>query len=395
MMFAKAVTTFLLSLSLSGSFTDASMMKIPLRKVPEQEFAGMLIQENLDISMENVGTTEKVSRKLLRLQNHDNVVMKDYANTQYYGIVKIGTPSQEFRVIFDTGSSNLWVPGSACKRCTGKSLLNSGSSTSFIGYKNRFYIRYGSGPVSGIFAQDTVSFGDIVVPQQKMGVISDVSGLGKMYSFGKFDGIMGLGFSSLSLGRVPTVLDNAIAQGVLDEPVFGFFLGDLADGELSIGGVDSSRFVGDFHNVNLLSATYWEIIVGSIQFKSKTSKHTLSDHTSAIVDSGTSLITGPSKDIKSFAKSIGARPVGSQNVVDCNRAIDLPDVIFNIDGVSYTLKAEDYLLNSGDNICVLGFTSLDLPGTRSPKWILGDIFMRKYYVKFDLAKKQVGFAKLA
>jgi len=394
MMFKKAVTTFLLSLSLSGSFTDASMMKIPLRKVPEQEFAGMLIQENLDISVENVNTSEKVSRKLLRLQNHDNIAVKDYQNAQYYGIIKVGTPSQEFRVVFDTGSSNLWVPGSACKKCTGKNLLNSGSSTSFIGYQNRFYIKYGSGPVSGIFAQDTVTIGDIVVPQQKMGVISNVSGLGRMYTLGKFDGIMGLGFSSLSLGGVPTVLDNAIAQGVLDEPVFGFFLGDNADGELTIGGIDSSRFVGDFHNVDLLSATYWEISVGSVKFESKTSKHTLSHHTTAIVDSGTSLITGPSKDINSFAKSIGARPYGQQHVVDCNRA-DLPEVTFNIDGVSYTLKGEDYVLNAGNNICLLGFTALDLPGSTSPKWILGDMFMRKYYVKFDLAKKQVGFAKLA
>ena len=67
--------------------------------------------------------------------------------SKYYGVIHIGTPPQKFQVIFDTGSSNLWVPSTKCKlsniACLLHSKYDSGSSSSYKADGQSFDIQRG------------------------------------------------------------------------------------------------------------------------------------------------------------------------------------------------------------------------------------------------------------
>lgn len=49
--------------------------------------------------------------------------------------------------------------------------------------------------------------------------VKDAKGLGLAFTLGKFDGIMGLAFDTISVEGVPTPFGNLVESGELDEPV--------------------------------------------------------------------------------------------------------------------------------------------------------------------------------
>ena len=207
-------------------------------------------------------------------------------------------------------------------------------------------------------------------------------------NLGKFDGILGLGFSSISIDGATTVFENAINEGQVDEPVFAFYLGDNSDGELTFGGIDHSKYEGDLHMVDLTAATYWQIALDKISLRNG---ETITSDVAAIVDSGTSLLTGPSKDVAKLAAMVGAKPnVMGEYTLDCSTVDQIPEFVFTIDNHEYTLSGKDVVIESGGT-CLFAFMGLDVPS--QPLWILGDVFMRKYYTVFNYEKKQVGLAK--
>lgn len=363
----------------------SAILKIPLTKT---QTARSYFRENDLYFDDNAPFTKYQEIEV----GEDPVPIHNYADAQFYGPVTVGTPGVTFNVVYDTGSSNLWVASSTCGfGCLGKNKYNSKKSSTYQANGTVFNIAYGSGPVSGFLSEDTATLGNIPVPHQTFAEINNVKGLGPAYAAGKFDGILGLAFQSISVYGIPPVFVSMVEQGLIEDPVFAFYLSneDGVDGELDFGGIDANHYTGDFMYVAVSSQTYWEVKLDSLSIDGKV----VTSATKAIVDSGTSLLAGPKSEVTAIAKSLGAIPLLTTGewLIDCKKRTNGKDLTIVLGGHTLTLSSMDYIINNAP-LCLLGMVGIDIPAPAGPLWILGDPFMRKYYTVFDYGEKRLGFA---
>lgn len=326
-----------------------------------------------------------------------NEPLINYLDMEYFGTISIGSPPQNFTVIFDTGSSNLWVPSVYCtsSACRTHARFYPSQSNTYSTVGSHFFIHYGTGSLSGIIGADQVSVQGLTVVSQQFG--ESVAEPGQTFVNADFDGILGLGYPSLAVGGVTPVFDNMMAQNLVDVPMFSVYMSSDPEGgagsELIFGGYDHSHFSGSLNWVPVTKQGYWQIALDTIQVGGTVMF--CSEGCQAIVDTGTSLIVGPSEEIKQLQKAIGAEPIYGEYAVECDNLNVMPDVTFTINGVPYALQPTAYtILDSGTgmNFCSSGFQGLDIQPPAGPLWILGDVFIRQFYSVFDRGNNRVGLA---
>ncbi|KAG7881726.1 hypothetical protein KL905_000788 [Ogataea polymorpha] len=393
------------------SVADAKVHKAPIKKAPAQAtYQDVTVGDYVESLKQKYVTSYN---KFIAAQQNDqqvislgkrsdesatsghNTPLTNYLNAQYFTEIQLGTPGQSFKVILDTGSSNLWVPSSDCSSlaCYLHTKYDHDESSTYQKNGSSFNIQYGSGSLEGYVSQDTLTIGDLVIPKQDFAEATSEPGLA--FAFGKFDGILGLAYDTISVNRIVPPIYNAINLELLDAPQFAFYLGDTSKseqdgGEATFGGYDVSKYTGDITWLPVRRKAYWEVKFSGIALGDE---YAPLENTGAAIDTGTSLIALPSQLAEILNSQIGAEKSWSgQYQIDCDKRDSLPDLTFNFDGYNFTISPYDYTLEVSGS-CISAFTPMDLPAPIGPMAIIGDAFLRRYYSVYDLGKDAVGLAK--
>uniref|UniRef100_H0XQS9 Peptidase A1 domain-containing protein n=1 Tax=Otolemur garnettii TaxID=30611 RepID=H0XQS9_OTOGA len=322
--------------------------------------------------------------------------LSNYLDMVYVGLITIGTPPQTFKVVFDTGSADLWVPSVFCKTpsCDTHQRFNPWRSSTFKlppGPVRPLKLRYGSGDILGVVAQDTLKIGNLEDVDQTF-VLStwEDQAFG---AFAPFDGILGLGYpDAVQAGGTP-VFDNIWKKGLITANLFAFyFTSERKTGSmLMLGGVNDSYYSGELRWVPVTKQRYWQVALDSITVNGIVIA--CHDGCQAILDTGSSVVNGPYEDVLNIQNIIHAQHTFTDMyIIDCTNTTHLPDVVFVIGGINYPVPARSYIRKDAFDTCLSTFRSFPDNTFNSKTWILGDVFLRVYFSVYDRANNRVGLA---
>jgi len=375
------------AISLALGAAAADIVSVPLTHVPKNlpEFHAMKQRrvqraEQLATSVKNGGLP--------------SVSLTDVQDSEYYGEVLIGSPPQKFQVIYDTGSSNLWVPSKSCTNCKKDGgHYDSTKSSKFTKDGQSFALQYGTGSCTGFISQDDVVVGGAKITDFKFGEVTKEAA--DVFGVAPFDGILGMGPAAAAVDKVPMPMAQLVAQKTIQHNVFAFYLASAGKtgSTLTLGGTDSRFYTGDFKYTKVAKAAailpYWLISASDIKVGGKSS-HSCNFliGCESVVDTGTSILAGPPAAMNKLIAQVGT--VNS----DCSNQASLPTLTFSFGGNDFPLEPEFYVLRvkdpaTGKDQCELGMQGIN---AGVPIWILGDPFLRKYYTVWDEEQKRVGFA---
>ncbi|KAJ1611643.1 membrane bound aspartyl proteinase [Cryptosporidium canis] len=341
----------------------------------------------------------------------DSQDLRNYQNSQYFGKIEVGTPPREFIVIFDTGSSSVWIPSVECKNrgCEPHNKYDPRLSTSYqkLGDGSlETYIQYGTGSCVLKFGKEVIGIGKLKIEDQSFGMAIEEST--SPFADLPFDGLVGLGFpdKNSKKNNLSTIVDNIKEHNILPRNLFGVYISrdSSIPGSISFGAADPKYIIANnkvtWHK--LTGSHYWEIKVSDIKIDGVSTNYCFGDCKAAI-DTGSSVSTVPSSFMKKITKAI---PLEG----DCSKYVNssrITYVIEDINGnaVEVHMDPQDYVIDEGgpssfnafsyywgpqEHLCSIGYIPLDIPAPRGPLFVLGNNFIRKYYSIFDRDNLLVG-----
>ncbi|KAJ3261679.1 hypothetical protein HK103_004630 [Boothiomyces macroporosus] len=379
--------------------------KVPITRTRD---ASLSLRENILVGLEH--TVNKIvnspfSSKLAGVSvSPSDAAVGNLQNALYTGQITVGQNQQQFNVQLDTGSSDLWLVGTSCQ--------DSGDSSCQMGNQ----LDTSDPAVSDLHQQFNITYLDQSTAQCEIysapvtmgGLTANSLPIGAafyMQGFGtgqKYDGLLGLGFDSLS------EISNTTKQSASffdklgfskDQSLFGMYLSNSADGdngEIALGGVDSAKFSGNLNYVPVISDYFWAFNSTGMTFSvgSGQPQDATGGVHGAIPDSGTTLLMLENSVAAAINKQIGATlDRSSPTVYDipCSVAKRGKPIKFTVNGQTYSIPPSIYVVNEGNGQCISGIIG-GADRSKGVPILFGDVFMRSVYTVFDKGNKRIGFA---
>jgi len=191
---------------------------------------------------------------------------------EYYGYISVG--NQSFRILFDTGSDSLILPGKECisPACKTHHVYDATKSKTAVNMSTSIArdCKFGAGSVMGYEKEDRVCLGEACANANFVEALIESD---DPFMHANFDGVLGL---SLALRKNATaknsVLETLAAAKVIPSAVFAVFLSKnlhSQNSELSFGEWNSDRMAGTPIWAPLSDPGYWQISLQSIRVGGK------------------------------------------------------------------------------------------------------------------------------
>jgi len=324
-------------------------------------------------------------------------------------------PQEHLHVVFDTGSTNLWMASDLCSRGACAELhrhrFNRSLSETFQEprHAKRLDIRFGTGELKGKQGIEDFHIGPFPVRNQTFGLISRE--VGRIFHQIPLEGIVGLAFPSMSAHGVRPFFDSVIQQKVLKHNEFAFYFGAGAQNPtghahaILWGGVDPRLYEGDVRMIPVTQPHYWAVdlhgfFVGDERIAVKSSHPRLPEETLAeeegrpsklIVDSGTTYFTADGETYDEISKMLPA--------AHCNRTLRYPNLRFELKDVAdqpyvITIPPQEYMVSAHGFWCTLAFMRIPVPRRFGPAMLVGQVFLRNHFTVFDRGDGSDGDAAL-
>ncbi|CAL9730224.1 aspartic proteinase 3 [Monosporozyma unispora] len=346
----------------------------------------------------------------------------------FYSVeLDIGTPAQNVTVLVDTGSSDLWVPGSDNPYCLGSShseisrhnkidcseygTFNSGESSTWSRNQSSpwFYLHYGDTTfASGVWGQDHLHLEDLNVTGLSFAVANRTNST---------MGVLGVGLPGLEATNSvsnPSTYDNfpmvLRRAGATSSSAYSLYLNSLQEthGSILFGAVDHSKYTGSLYTIPLVNIfqdygydapIQFDVTLQGIGLSGDGNNNSTLSTTKmpALLDSGTTLTYLPQSILDDLANKIGAHYSSrfGYYLVPCNSDAtsssafdDDTSLVYDFGGFHINTPLNDYLVQATKDTCILGLIPQDSNGV-----ILGDTFLTHAYVVYDLDNLEVSMAQ--